>query len=74
MHRNLSFISLPLFILAFEKNILQNITQRENTDEAEVVINHNQPVNPRLADGVKNGVKAIVNRAGINSRKVLPAV
>lgn len=76
MHRNHSFIisRLPFFILAFEQNILQNITQRENTDEAEVVINHNQPVNPGLADGVKDSVKAVIDRAGIDSRKVLPAV
>ena len=49
------FVSLSL-----EENVVENITQSEDSFQFEVLIHNHKTVHPRLADGVKNGVQSII--------------
>lgn len=50
-----SFVSF-----AFQENVLENVTQSEDTLQFEVLIHHDQAVHAGLANRVEDGVQTIV--------------
>ena len=50
---------------------MENITQSEDTLELEVLIHDDQTVDSGLANGIKDGVQSIVERAGVDPRETL---
>lgn len=59
------------FIFSLEKNVVQDITQSEDTLEPEMLIHDNQTVDSGLADGIKDSVQSIVERTGVDTREAL---
>lgn len=45
-----------LFVFSLEQNVMQNITQSQNTLELEMLIHNDQTVDARLPNGIKDGV------------------
>lgn len=62
---------LHIIPFAFEKDIFQDVTQGQYTDQTIVFVDNYQPVNSRLSDCVKEGVETIIDGARKDSGEIL---
>ncbi len=49
-----------IVLLTFEKNILENVAQREDTLEAILIVYNDNSMHSRLADGIEDRVQTII--------------
>lgn len=60
-----------LFILSLEKNVVQDITQGENTLELEVLIHDDETVDSGFANSVKDSIQSVIERTCVDARETL---
>ena len=53
------------------QGVVEDIAEREQTDELAALIDHDQAVDSRFADCIEDGVEAVVERACVDTGEVL---
>ena len=53
---------------------MQDVAQRQHAFEIAFVVDDYQPVNTSLPNGIEDGIKSIIQRAGVNAGEVLSNV
>lgn len=60
-----------LVLLALQQGILQDITQRQDALQFAVLVDDDEAVDARLADGVVNGAELVLHGARVDAGEVL---
>lgn len=57
-----------------EQHIFEDVGKRDDPSQAVIVIDDHQPMNPRLANGIENGIEPILLATGVDSGEILRAL
>lgn len=68
------FFWLMIIPFAFQKDIFQDIAQRQNADEPIILIDDDKSMNSRFPDRIKNSVEPVINRTSVYSGEVLQSI
>jgi len=70
------FRSFPLILsivvaFAFQKHVFENIAEGENANQMICIVDYDETMDARLADGIEDGIEAVVNRTCVYAGKIL---